>query len=133
VLEPQAQIIWQKVSFGNAYDGVGPVALGSTTGTTGRLGARAKWTILTSDGQEWQPYGRVNLWQNWSGRAATTFATTPVPLQEAATQLELAAGFTGKLNKRFSVYGQFGYEFAIAHSHGSPRGVLGDAGLRYSW
>ena len=133
VLEPQAQILWQKVSFSNAFDGLGPVALGSSTGTTGRLGVRAKWTILTADGQVWQPYGRLNLWHDWNGRAATTFATTPVPLDAASTQLELAVGFTGKLKNRLSVYGQFGYQFDIAHSHGSHRGVLGDAGVRYTW
>ena len=124
VLEPQAQILWQKVSFSNALDGLGPVALGSSTGTTGRLGVRAKWTILTADGQVWQPYGRLNLWHDWNGRAATTFATTPVPLDAAATQLELAVGFTGKLKNRLSVYGQFGYQFDIAHSHAAIGGYL---------
>jgi outer membrane autotransporter protein len=36
VLEPQAQIIYQQVAFGEASDGVGSVALGSTSGPTGR-------------------------------------------------------------------------------------------------
>jgi outer membrane autotransporter protein len=133
VLEPQAQIIWQTVTFSSAYDGLGPVAVGTTDGTTGRLGLRGQWTIVTDDGQVWQPYGRVNLWQNWNGNAATTFATTPVPVREAGTQLELAGGFTGTLNKRLSIYGQLGCEFAIANSYGRRQGVLGDAGMRYSW
>ncbi len=47
--------------------------------------------------------------------------------------MELAAGVTGKLNKHLSVYGQFGYEFAIANSYGRREGVLGDAGVRYTW
>ena len=133
VLEPQAQVLWQNVSFSRAFDGLGPVALGTSRGTTGRLGARGQWTIATADGQVWQPYGGVNLWKNWGGRAATTFATTPVPLTEASTLWELAAGVTGKLNKHLSIYGQFGYEFAVANSYGRRQGVLGDAGLRYTW
>jgi outer membrane autotransporter protein len=40
VLEPEAQIIWQQVSFNQANDGLGPVALGTTSGATGRLGLR---------------------------------------------------------------------------------------------
>ena len=44
VLEPQGQIIWQEVSFSEANDGLGPVGLGSTSGATGRLGLRGKWT-----------------------------------------------------------------------------------------
>ena len=32
VLEPQAQIVWQRVSFDDANDGMGEVALGTTSG-----------------------------------------------------------------------------------------------------
>ncbi len=38
VLEPQAQIVWQHVSFDDDNDGLGDVALGSTSGASGRLG-----------------------------------------------------------------------------------------------
>src|SRR4029077_1744061 len=41
VLEPQAQIVWQHVSFDDANDGLGEVALGTTSG-----GLRGKWTIV---------------------------------------------------------------------------------------
>ena len=36
VLEPQGQTLWQKVSFRHEYDGLGDVALGDTTGPSGR-------------------------------------------------------------------------------------------------
>src|SRR4030095_16881341 len=45
ILEPQAQIIWQHVDFDEAGDRVGTIALGSTSGTTGRLGLRGPWTV----------------------------------------------------------------------------------------
>jgi len=45
VLEPQGQIIWQQVSFDQANDGLGPIGLGTTSGATGRLGLRGRWTI----------------------------------------------------------------------------------------
>ena len=51
VLEPQGQILWQKVSFHHDYDGLGDVALGDTTGPSGRVGLRGKWTIVTGGGQ----------------------------------------------------------------------------------
>jgi outer membrane autotransporter protein len=131
-LEPQAQIIWQSIGFGAANDGLGPVALGSTRGLTGRIGLRTQWSVLTEDGQLWQPYGRVNLWQNWDGNSSTTFnGEYPVPLRSSATMLELAAGVTGKLNRNLSIYGQAGYVFAIAGTFGRRQGVLGDVGLRY--
>jgi outer membrane autotransporter protein len=40
VLEPQAQIVWQQVSFDDANDGLGRVALGTTSGASGRIGLR---------------------------------------------------------------------------------------------
>ena len=46
VIEPQGQILWQKVSFRHDYDGLGDVALGDTTGPSGRIGLRTKWTIV---------------------------------------------------------------------------------------
>jgi outer membrane autotransporter protein len=54
VLEPQAQIIWQEVFFQGANDGMGPVGLGATSGATGRLGLRGKWTFTSANGTVWQ-------------------------------------------------------------------------------
>ena len=45
ILEPQGQILWQHTSFSPANDGLGPVALGTTSGATGRLGVRGQWTV----------------------------------------------------------------------------------------
>jgi outer membrane autotransporter protein len=67
VIEPQGQILWQKVSFRHDYDGLGDVALGDTTGPSGRIGLRTKWTVVTAGGQVWQPYLRGNLWRDRGG------------------------------------------------------------------
>jgi hypothetical protein len=60
----QGQILWQKVSFRHDYDGLGDVALGDTTGPSGRVGLRGKWTVVTPGGQVWQPYLRANVWRD---------------------------------------------------------------------
>ncbi len=111
ILEPQAQIIWQHVDFDQAGDGVGTIALGSTSGTTGRLGARGQWTIAGDHGEIWQPYARANLWHDWGGQAATSFggAAVQVPLLEHATRLEFAGGVTLKFDPNFSFFAQAGY------------------------
>ncbi|MGA9320910.1 MAG: autotransporter outer membrane beta-barrel domain-containing protein [Xanthobacteraceae bacterium] len=134
VLEPQAQIIWQQVTLNQANDGEGPVALGSTSGPTGRIGVRGQWTIVGENGQIWQPYARANLWRDWGAEATTTFGVDAVPLIEEATRLELAGGLTAKLNDRLSLYAQAGYQFAVAQTNDTTRnGVKGDVGLRYAW
>ena len=134
VLEPQGQILWQHTSFSEANDGLGPVALGTTSGVTGRIGVRAQSTINTDHGQVWQPYVRANLWQNWGGEATTTFGADAVPLLEQSTQLEFAAGVTVKVTPLLSFYAQAGYMFAIGDTDGGRRqGVMGDIGLRLTF
>ena len=135
ILEPQAQIIWQRTDFDQANDGVGTVALGSTSGTTGRLGVRGQWTWLDADGAVWQPYGRFNVWQDWGGTADTLYsgAGVGVPLLNHSTRLEFAGGLTYKLQPNLSAYAQAGYEFAISPNNVQRDGVKGDIGLRYTW
>jgi outer membrane autotransporter protein len=132
VLEPQAQIIWQQVAFLDSNDGVGSVALGSTSGLTGRLGVRGAWTIVGDNGEVWQPYVRANLWRDWGAQATTSFGIDEVPLIESATRLEFAGGVTARLNSAFSIYAQAGYQFALDSAY-TRTGVQGNVGLRYAW
>jgi outer membrane autotransporter protein len=136
ILEPQAQIIWQQVSFGDANDSFGQVSLGTTSGPTGRLGVRGQWTILGENGAVWQPYVGVNFWRDWNGEATTIYSgVNQVPLLEQATRTEAIGGVTAKLNSRLSLHVQGGYQFAMEQtSYGIRRdGAQGDVGLRYSW
>jgi outer membrane autotransporter protein len=61
VLEPEGQIIWHQVSFDDANDGLGPVGLGTTSGASGRLGLRGRWTINDPAGRVRQPYVLANV------------------------------------------------------------------------
>jgi hypothetical protein len=49
------------VSFDDANDGLGDVALGTTSGASGRIGLRGKWTIVGDSGQVWQPCARQSV------------------------------------------------------------------------
>jgi outer membrane autotransporter protein len=135
VVEPEGQILWQKVSFRHDYDGLGDVALGDTTGPSGRIGLRTKWTIVTGGGQVWQPYLRANLWRDWGAEADTVYADSDtVPLLSQVTQLELGGGVTGRINANVSVFANVDYEFAVGGANGQKRnGVRGAIGARYSW
>jgi outer membrane autotransporter protein len=136
VLEPQEQILWQQVSFKDANDGLGPVGLGRTSGATGRLGVRGKWTFVSANGTVWQPYVLANVWRDWGADATTTFGADPVPLSEKATRLEFAGGLTARLGARCSIYAQGGFQFAADEGGPIPvrrDSVRGDLGVRYSW
>ena len=134
VVEPQGQILWQKVSFRHDYDGEGDVALGDTTGPSGRIGLRTKWTIVTAGGQVWQPYLRGNLWRDWGAEANTVFSgTDSVPLVIQATMLEFGGGLTGQVNANVSVFANVDYEFAVGAANDKRNGVRGAFGARYTW
>jgi outer membrane autotransporter protein len=135
VLEPQGQILWQKVSFRHDYDGLGDVALGDTTGPSGRVGLRGKWTIVAGGGQVWQPYLRANLWRDWGAEADAVYSGTDIaPLLSQVTMLELGGGVTGRVNANVSVFANVDYEFAVGAAEGEKRnGVRGAFGARYAW
>ena len=135
VLEPQAQIVWQHVSFDDANDGLGEVALGTTSGASGRIGLRGRWTIVGDSGQVWEPYVRANLWRDWGAQAAATFSGADlVPLLEQATRLQLGGGLSVKMNANVSLYANADYQFAVGDTDGGRRdGIRGAAGVRYTW
>jgi outer membrane autotransporter protein len=135
VLEPQAQIVWQHVSFDDANDGLGEVALGTTSGASGRVGLRGRWTIVSDSGQVWQPYVRANLWRDWGAQATTTFSGADlVPLLEQATRLQLGGGVSARMNANASLYANADYQFAVGDTDGGRRdGIRGAAGVRYTW
>ena len=135
VLEPQAQIVWQRVSFDDANDGLGDVALGTTSGASGRIGLRGKWTIVGDGGQVWQPYVRANLWRDWGAQATAIYSGADlVPLLEQAIRLQLGGGVSLRMTANVSLYANADYQFAVANTDGGRRdGVRGAAGVRYTW
>ncbi len=135
VLEPQAQIVWQRVSFDDTNDSLGEVALGTTSGASGRIGLRGRWTIASDSGQVWQPYVRANLWRDWGAQATTTFSGADlVPLLEQATRLQLGGGVSVRMNANVSFYANADYQFAVGDTDGGTRnGVRCAAGVRYTW
>ena len=135
VLEPEAQIVWQQVSFDDGNDGLGEVALGTTSGASGRIGLRGRWTIAGDSGQVWQPYVRANLWRDWGAQATTIFSGADlVPLLEQATRLQLGGGLSARMNANVSFYANADYQFAVGGTDGGARnGIRGAAGVRYTW
>jgi outer membrane autotransporter protein len=134
VLEPQAQVLWQWTSFDSGNDGLGPVALGTSSETTARLGLKGKWTIVSDSGQVWQPYVRTNVWSDFGPPSVTLFGIDSVPLISRGQYMDVDAGFTTKIDTHFSAFAEAGYQFAISNEGGGKRdGVKGTAGLRYQW
>ena len=123
------------MSFDDANDSLGEVALGTTSGTSGRIGLRGKWTIVGDDGQVWQPYVRANLWRDWGARATAIYSGVDlVPLLEQANRLQLGGGVSVRMNANVSLYANADYQLSVGDTDGGKRdGIRGAAGVRFMW
>lgn len=134
ILEPQLQWIWQHVWFRSTEDIFGRVSLGSSTGSTARVGLRGQWTIVRDNGHVWQPYIRANVWRDMDGGSTATYAgVDQVPLASQGTRMDVAGGVTAKFAAGFSFYAQLGYQFGVGSGNQNREGVAGDVGIRVRW
>ncbi|WP_199098414.1 autotransporter-associated beta strand repeat-containing protein [Dyella sp. ASV21] len=135
VLEPQVQVVWQRLRFLDAPDGLGEVSLGTTDGTSGRLGVRGRWSMATEGGQLWMPFLSLDLWRDAGGNAVSAYdGVGSAPLHAQATRLTLNGGVTGQLLQRLAVYGSLGYQESVGATDNAQRkGFNGTVGLRYTW
>ncbi|MHA6788712.1 autotransporter family protein [Pseudomonas bijieensis] len=131
VVEPQAQIIHQKVSLDTQNDGVSKVEFDSDGAWTGRLGARLKGRYQVS-GMPVEPYLRANLWHTFSGTDSVTFDDTErVETQQRASTGDLGIGVTVSLAPTVAMYA--GADYSQNFDSNQQRAVAGRIGLRISW
>jgi outer membrane autotransporter protein len=84
-----------------------------------------------------RPYGRVNLYMASNGSDVARFtnpaATTDIVAATGGTSIEVAAGLTAALNRRFSLYGEVGRIWAAGGNAKVRNSILGSAGLQVKW
>lgn len=133
-IEPETQLIYQRVNMDNTSDQFSSVNLGSSNGWVGRIGARVKYTREVNK-YSLQPYLRANLWSILSGnKANTVYAnTTTITTANNNSWAQLGGGITMNLTKVVSVY-LFVDDLVGLSSHPfSSRGIDGGLGLRANW
>ncbi|ROM69961.1 autotransporter outer membrane beta-barrel domain-containing protein [Pseudomonas brassicacearum] len=131
VLEPQVQIIHQKVSLDTQDDGISRVEFDSDSAWTGRLGARLKGRYQVS-GTPVEPYLRANLWHTFSGTDTVTFDNTQrIETQQRASTGDLGVGVIVSLAPTVSVYA--GADYSKNFDSSQQRSVAGNLGVRVSW
>lgn len=131
VLEPQAQLVGQKVSLDRQNDGISEIRQDSDTNWTGRLGARLKGRYETG-GVPLEPYVRANVLHSFSGEDRLTFDDVDtIKTDQQATWMDVGAGVSARLSPAVSVYTGVSY---AANLDGRQReDIAGNLGLRISW
>ncbi|MGO4391388.1 autotransporter-associated beta strand repeat-containing protein [Variovorax sp. M-6] len=131
-LEPQAQLIYHRLSLDNTRISGASVLQDADNAVIGRIGARLAGDLSTSMGRL-RPYAGINLWHGFSGHDTVTFAgpagATPIESAVGYTSTELMVGFTLGLTPKVSVYGQLGRVFRTgsgdAQVRSTAQGTLG--------
>lgn len=123
-VEPQAQLIAQKVSLDSANDGISHVSHDAQVELTGRLGVRLEGTYSASGARLLQPYAQVNLWHGDGGRDTLTFdGMDKIKTDYRYTSLQLETGLVAQVSEALSLHGGVQYSSNLDSRQQEASGV----------
>jgi autotransporter family porin len=131
-LEPQAQLIWQRVSFDGKQDEFANVDFDSDNARTGRVGVRLSADYQTSAGLL-QPYLKLNYWHAFGGEDRLRFDTDIIETDQQFDAVELGAGLVAQFNANTSMYLVLDYTTDADDEGRDRKTVEGNVGLRITW
>lgn len=128
-LEPQAQIVWQQLSFDDTRDRFSSVAFDADDAVTGRVGARL---VYRSEDSRFQPYIKANFWHGFNGTDSLRFGTDPVISEQEFNAFEFGGGLVAKFNDKVSFYVSGDYTIDTG-SDEDRKTFEGNLGMRVAW
>jgi outer membrane autotransporter protein len=140
VLEPQAQLIYQRVRFNDGSDGDALVSFDNSDALQGRLGTRLvkTWEVGTpTQPRPLDTWLRANLWHEFLDGTETTFAglTGANALTFAAprrgTWAEIGGGATGTIAPNTTLFVTTAYQHNVDGNH--QFAWTGRAGVTVRW
>ncbi|WP_183432103.1 autotransporter outer membrane beta-barrel domain-containing protein [Mesorhizobium sp. RMAD-H1] len=129
-LEPQAQLIWQRIDLDDTRDPYSSIDYEASDTLTGRLGARLEGST-TLNGRPAQPFIDINLWHNFSSDYTVEFNDRTLGTELDGTSLELGGGLSAQLTESVSAYGALHYTTGLDGN--DNEGLGGNIGLRIRW
>lgn len=131
-VEPQAQLIAQKVSLDSANDSISHVTYDAQVELTGRLGVRLEGSFTGSSARLLQPYAQVNLWHGDGGRDTLTFdGVDSIKTDYRYTSLQLETGLVAQVNAALSLHGGVQYASNLDSRQQEASGV--NLGVRWQF
>lgn len=130
-LEPQGQLIWQRISTRPASDIFSTVELGRFDTLTGRFGVRLEGTTAWG-GMDLQPFLTADLLHDFDRTNTAVFNDAQdVAVHDRANLLKLGGGFSARINASLSVYGAVDWGTNLSNDRYRTYG--GNLGLRIKW
>ncbi len=135
-IEPQAQAVYQRLSFDGAADRFGQFAFDDAGALYARVGARLTRDWSLENGRTLTTFARANLWQAFGAGASTTLAAPsgayPVAFSGDAggTWGQIGIGASTRLAENASLFASADYNVRLDQDGDSAGGRLG---LRVTW
>ena len=131
-VEPQAQLIAQKVALDSASDGVSRIRHDAQVELTGRLGLRLEGAFTGSSGRLLQPFAQVNLWHGDGGRDTLSFDDADrIKTDYRYTSMQLESGVVAQVNEALSLHGGVQYSTNLDSRQQEASGV--NLGVRWQF
>ncbi|ELF6206898.1 autotransporter outer membrane beta-barrel domain-containing protein [Pseudomonas putida] len=131
-LEPQAQLIAQKVSLDSASDSISHISHDAQVELTGRLGVRLEGAFTGSSGRLLQPYAQVDLWHGDGGRDTLTFdGVDKIKTDYRYTSVQLESGVVAQVSEALSLHGGVQYTANLDSRQQEASGV--NLGVRWQF
>lgn len=131
VVEPQAQLINQRISLDAPYAGSGNASSTDLTAWSGRVGARLKGSY-DLNGLPVEPYVRTNLWHTvYTGSTVTLDQVDKISSSRKSSTVELGLGLVARVTPAVSLYMSADYSSDVDDN--DLNGIIGSLGVRMRW
>jgi outer membrane autotransporter protein len=131
VVEPQAQLINQRITLDTPYAGSGNASSSDLTAWSGRVGARLKGSY-DLNGLPVEPYVRTNLWHTvYTGNTVTLDQVDKISSSRKSSTVELGLGLVARVTPLVSLYVSADYSSDVDDN--DLNGIIGSLGVRMRW
>jgi len=131
VVEPQAQLINQRITLDTPYAGSGNASSSDLSSWSGRVGARLKGSYDLS-GLPVEPYVRTNLWHTvYTGSTVTLDQVDKISSSRKSSTVELGLGLVARVTPKVSLYVSADYSSDVDDN--DLNGLIGSLGVRMRW
>jgi outer membrane autotransporter protein len=131
VIEPQAQLINQRVTLDAPYAGSGNASSTDLISWTSRIGARLTGSY-DIDGMPVEPYVRTNLWHTaHTGSTVSLDQVDKISSSRNSSTVELGLGLVARVTPTTSVFVSADYSSDV--NAGDLNGLIGSLGVRMRW
>ncbi|KAA0980097.1 autotransporter outer membrane beta-barrel domain-containing protein [Pseudomonas sp. ANT_H12B] len=131
VVEPQAQLINQRITLDTPYAGSANASSSDLTSWSGRVGARLKGSY-DINGLPVEPYVRTNLWHTvHTGNTVTLDQVDKISSSRNSSTVDVGLGLVARVTPLVSLYVSADYSSDVDDN--DLNGLIGSLGVRMRW